>query len=136
MEDLHKSWTYRQISVIFHFLPEAGLDLEGPKLTKFVWLSLRKATWITNSKFSTKFNVYLERENKSQKSQIWKADKYHRHHKIQKSSTIFSLSNCLTYSLIICTYDNFIVFSVERLGRSFFFPLSLLVGICFISFLV
>ena len=107
----------------------------GPEAYQICVTLLKKSN--PNHKFKIRYkSQYLLRENKSQKSQIWKADKYQRHHKIQKNSTIFSLSSCLTYSLITSAYDNFIVFSVERVGRSFFFPLSLLVEICFILLIV
>lgn len=40
---------------------------------------------ITNKKLSTKVNIYLELKN----CEFNKPGKYHRHHKIQKNSTIF-----------------------------------------------
>lgn len=59
--------------------------LVGPEAYQLcVWSSWRKEIKITNSKLSSNINLYLERENKSEKSQIWKADKYHRYRKIQK----------------------------------------------------
>lgn len=77
---------------------------------------LKKRNLITNSKLGTKVNICLGRENKSQ---IWKADEYRKHHKIQKNDPVFVIISCLTYSLIASAFDNFIIFSVERVGRKF-----------------